>query len=242
MKGERSVQQQTSKGEEQTKVEKLYECQHYLSETDDDELSKWMMFSRDFGIFKKKWVEEMLNVKFIQHARNHRGFGVEFSPLFPFHFNSFSARCQYSRHFPLLPPPAGVILCLDKHSLLLSGILSWKKFSTTVKIHFLSIMGVMRRCWITSSFLSCCWYLIAFPKSCLPEMKLKTFSCCSRRLDNSTLNYSSRSGLKSWNTHKKFEMCNNFERSSESIFVCLPRVFVFVCTLSRILIKLSKHR
>lgn len=51
MKGERSVQQQTSKGEEQTKVgEKNFMNANIIC-------LKQMMFSRDFGIFSGRNVE-----------------------------------------------------------------------------------------------------------------------------------------------------------------------------------------
>lgn len=130
-------------------VVKVYEFQHYLSETDDDELSKWMMFSRDFGIFKQ-------NVEFTLHAQSLSWIWCLCRALHPFHFTStpfthfFSMSIFSTLNILRLSfhPINNVILCLDKHSPL-AVVRMNRKFleSFTNKRRLLLVRAGMDRRW-----------------------------------------------------------------------------------------------
>lgn len=159
-------------------VVKVYEFQHYLSETDDDELSKWMMFSRDFGIFKQ-------NVEFTLHAQSLSWIWCLCRALHPFHFTStpfthFFSMSIFSTFsdFPFTPLTTSYFVWIN---ILLADVRMNRKFleSFTNKRRLLLVRG-----WIVGSSVVKCELKSSTNSQCfciLQRRKLKSFSCCFRR-------------------------------------------------------------
>lgn len=144
-----------------------------MSETDDDELSKWMMFSRDFGIFKK------MNVKFIPHALSSSFtlfISLQLLRLTTQLFFFSLLTSIFTETFAPTPSTTSYFVWIN----ILAAVEMGYFRESFLQVEYYSVFEgggeEVVKCEMADHQQLSRWACI------LPRRKLKTFSCCSRRL------------------------------------------------------------